>query len=296
MQQFEATWTWILLAGFLLAAIIFAVYLARVRVYDDANFSFLREGNVTPVVADFMYKRRVGEVLLDLCLVTLAYYTAYHLRFDVFVLLKNYEYFLRSLPIVVSVQILALLVVGGYRGAWHQFGMMDAVVFAKGVFLGAVSSQIVLLYAYRFESYSRAVFVIYSALLLLLLCASRASFRLLGEFVTRRRVVGERCVVYGTGSASVATIREAFGTRPLRIVGFIDDDPNQKRLRVSGYPVLGNFFTLLELIQREGLDCVVLNTRMIDVDRLRELESACSAHDISLLRLQVDVTPFVAVS
>ena len=296
LQSFDSSLVGIATVTLLLGAVIFGVYLARIRVYDDAHFLKLREGNVTPLVADFMYKRRVAEVLLDLCLVSLAYYTAYHLRFDVFVLAENYGYFLQSLPLVVSVQIIALFVVGGYRGAWHQFGMMDAVVFVKGVLLGALTSQIVLLYAYRFESYSRAVFVIYSAVLLLLLCGTRASFRLLGEFVLRRRVVGQRCIVYGTGSASLATIREAFGELPLRFVGFIDDDPHQRRLRVSGYSVLGDYRKLIGMIEREELDCVVLNTRIIDVDRLTELEAVCQQHTVSLLRLHIHVKPFVAAS
>jgi UDP-GlcNAc:undecaprenyl-phosphate GlcNAc-1-phosphate transferase len=297
VQQFDASWGGILTMGLLIAVVLFAVFLARIRVYDDAHFKRLREGRVTPLVAEFMHKRRVAEVLLDLCLITLAYYTAYQLRFDdVNVLLNNYPLFLKSLPIVVAVQIIALFIVGGYRGVWHQFGMMDAVVFVRGVFLGAVAAQIGILYAYRFESYSRAVFAIYAGLLLLLLCGSRASFRLLGEFAQRRRAVGQRCVVYGTGSASLATIREAFGELPLRFVGFIDDDPRQRRLRVSGYSVLGDFARLLEMIEREELDCVVLNTRIIDVERLAELEAACTRRSVSLLRLHVNVKPFVAVS
>jgi UDP-GlcNAc:undecaprenyl-phosphate GlcNAc-1-phosphate transferase len=297
VQQFDASWGGILTMGLLIAVVLFAVFLARIRVYDDAHFKRLREGSVTPLVAEFMHKRRVAEVLLDLCLITLAYYTAYQLRFDdVNVLLNNYPLFLKSLPIVVAVQIIALFIVGGYRGVWHQFGMMDAVVFVRGVFLGAVAAQIGILYAYRFESYSRAVFAIYAGLLLLLLCGARASFRLLGEFAQRRRAVGQRCVVYGTGSASLATIREAFGELPLRFVGFIDDDPRQRRLRVSGYSVLGDFARLLEMIEREELDCVVLNTRIIDVERLAELEAACTRRSVSLLRLHVNVKPFVAVS
>lgn len=296
LQHFSASWGGIFTTTLFLGSIIFAVYLARIRVYDDAHFKRMHEGTVTPIVADFMSKRRVAEVLLDLCLVTLAYYTAYRLRFEGRAFTGNYQYFLQSLPIVVMAQMLALFVVGGYRGIWHQFGMMDAVVFAKGVALGAAAAQIVLLYTYRFESYSRAAFVIYAVLLFLMLCASRASFRLLGEFVQRRRVEGQRCIVYGTGSASLGTIREAFGDLPLRVVGFIDDDPHQRRMRVAGYPVLGDFERLLQMVQGHGVDCVVLNTRMIDVARLTELEAACQDHSIDLLRLHINVTPFIAAS
>jgi UDP-GlcNAc:undecaprenyl-phosphate GlcNAc-1-phosphate transferase len=296
LRSFDSSLAAIGTATLLLGSIIFGFYLARIRVYDEAQFSRLRDGHVTPLVADFMYKRRVADVLLDLCLVSLAYYTAYRLRFDGASLAQNFPYFLKSLPLVVAAQVIALFIVGGYRGTWHQFGMMDAVVFVKGVVLGAVASQLALLYAYRFESYSRTVFVIYAGVLLLLLCGSRASFRLLGEFVQRWRVAGQRCVVYGTGSASLATIREAFGDLPLRVIGFIDDDPHQRRLRVSGYSVLGDFARLVTMIEQEDIDCVVLNTRAIDVDRLLELEAVCQRHAVSLLRLHIQVRPLVTAS
>jgi UDP-GlcNAc:undecaprenyl-phosphate GlcNAc-1-phosphate transferase len=243
-----------------------------------------------------MYKRRVGEVLLDVCLVVLAYYTAYRLRFEGAALAENYRSFLQALPVVVASQLVALFIVGGYRGAWHHFGMMDAVVCTKGVVLGTLVAEVILLSVYRFESYSRTLFVIYALLMLGALCASRASFRLLSEFVERRRAGADRCVIYGTGTASVATIREAFGDSPLRVLGFVDDDPHHRHLRLGGYVVLGGFETLLRMIEKHEVDSVVLNTRIIDVDRLKALERVCQEHDIELMRLDINLKPFVAVS
>ena len=138
--------------------------------------------------------------------------------------------------------------------------------------------------------------MIYALLLLGGMCASRASFRLLSEFVQRRHVGATRCVIYGTGTASLATIREAFGDLPLRIVGFIDDDPQNRRLRFGGYSVLGDFESLLKMIQDNKVDSVVLNTRIMDVERLNILERVCKDFEVELLRLQVQVKPFVAAS
>jgi UDP-GlcNAc:undecaprenyl-phosphate/decaprenyl-phosphate GlcNAc-1-phosphate transferase len=297
MKRADSAWTVIVPLTFVLAMIIFAVYLARIRVYDDADLAVLKGEAFTPLVANFMYKRRVAEVLLDLCLIPLAYYTAYHLRFEAELLATNYTLFMQSLPIVLAVQLLALFVVGGYRGMWRYFGMMDAVVFAKGVLLGTVCVQLVILYAYRFEGYSRAVFIIYAALLLLLLSGSRASFRLVSEFILRRRAVGQRCVVYGTGGASLATIREAFGsTVALKVIGFVDDNPLHHQSRVAGYPVLGDSDTLVTMVQRDEVDCVVLNTPLVEVERLQKLEQVCREQEVDLLRLQVHLKPLSAAS
>jgi UDP-GlcNAc:undecaprenyl-phosphate GlcNAc-1-phosphate transferase len=295
VQRPDKSWPFIVALTFVLAMIIFAVYLARIRVYQEADPALVG-GTVTPLVANFMYKRRVAEVLLDLCLIPLAYYTAYRLRFEGSLLAASYPLFLQSLPVVLGSQLMALFVVGGYRGTWRYFGMMDAVVFAKGVLLGTVGSELVILYVYRFESYSRSVFIIYGVLLFLLLVVTRGSFRLMGEFIHRRRSTGLRCAVYGTGGASLATIHEAFGDAPLKIVGFIDDNPSARRTRVGGYSVLGGFDVLLELVTSGQVDCVVLNTHLLEAARLQELEHACREAEIELLRLHVDLKPLSAVS
>jgi len=286
----------ILVALFVVAVAIFAVYLARVKVYEDADFSRLRDKGITPLVVNMMYKRRVAEVLLDFCLIPLAYYTAYRFRFEGDLLFANYPYFIQSLPLVLTCQLVALFIVGGYRGTWRLFGMMDAVVFAKGVVLGTVAAQLAILYIYRYEHYSRTVFFIYAAVLMLLLAGTRASFRLIGEFVSRRVAAGQRCVIYGTGNASLATIREAFGHIPIRLLGFIEDDGMQRHSRVAGYPVLGGYDKLSSMFANAEVDCVVVNSRLVDAHRLQHLEIACREYGIELLRLHVHLKPLSAVS
>ena len=68
VRHFSNDWSWLVGAVFILSMIIFAVYLAQVRVYADAAAAPSR--GITPVVVKFMYKRRVAEVILDACLVT----------------------------------------------------------------------------------------------------------------------------------------------------------------------------------------------------------------------------------
>ena len=96
----------------------------------------MQQGALTPIVVDFMYKRRVAEVLLDFCLVALCYYAAYRLRFeDPEDFMKNFQMFTRSLPVVLAAQLVAFFAVGVYRGVWRHFGMMDTLVVARGVLL-----------------------------------------------------------------------------------------------------------------------------------------------------------------
>ncbi len=191
---------------------------------------------------------------------------------------------------------IALFGVGAYRGTWKHFGSADAVVFAKGVVLGTVSAIIVLLFAYHFEQYSRGVFPIYAALFMLLLSASRVSFRLVGGVASLSRPASQRCIIYGISGASAATIREAFHRKSLNILGFADDDSQQTGQRIAGYTVLGDSAYLLALIEDGGVDCVVVNTPIADVERLQALEAACRASEVDLLKVQLNLKPFHVAS
>jgi UDP-GlcNAc:undecaprenyl-phosphate GlcNAc-1-phosphate transferase len=268
--------------------VLFAAYLAGIRVYDDV--AGRKRGTFTPIVVEFMYKRRVAEVLLDLALVAIAYYAAYRLRFEGPDFAQQFPAFYQSLPIVVGLQVAALFVAGIYRGVWRYFGLMDAVAIAKGVFLGSVGAQLAILYLFRFEGYSKTVFIIYAILLAGLLGASRASFRLIGEFLHRNRHAAQRIVIYGAGDGGSLVVRELMSKAQAaryKIVGFVDDDARKQRVRVQGYPVLGGYAALAALIISGAVDAVVISTRIIDVDRLHDLEALCGEHGVSLARLNV---------
>ena len=296
-RQPGSSWALAAAITFLLAMVIFAVYLARIRVYAGGDLTLLRNGTITPLVTTFMYKRRVAEVLLDLCLIALAYYSAYRLRYEGPLFAGNYPQFINSLPVAVACQLVAQFVVGIYRGSWRYFGMMDAVVAAKGVAAGTIAIGLVLPYLFPLESYSRSVYVIYAAILLLLHTASRASFRLIGEFVRRRRETGPRLLIYGAGEAGAIALRGLMGDAggPYRMLGFIDDDDGKRGSRVLGYPVLSSYRGLVSLVQHGGVDRIVISTRAIPESRVRELAQLCATGGVALSRLHVRLDHLVAV-
>lgn len=298
LQRRDASWGIIASLALVVALAIFAVYLARIRVYEGADLAVLRHQSLTPLVTDFMYKRRVAEVLLDVVLIPLAYYTAYRLRFEGPLLGPNYPLFLQSLPVLLAAQLIALYAVGAYQGSWRHFGMMDAVVFAKGILIGTVGAMMVILGLYRFIAYSRTVFAIDALLLMLMLCATRASFRLMSEFIRRRRHGGSRLVIYGVGDGAAMAVRELVhgGAHDYKLLGFVDDDPRLARSRMQGYPVLGDYTSLESLIANGAVDEVVVTTPLMDVSRLGALQALCAEHQVSLARLHFRLDHIVAAS
>jgi UDP-GlcNAc:undecaprenyl-phosphate GlcNAc-1-phosphate transferase len=293
-----SAWSIAAAAAFLVGMALFAAYLAGIRVYGDGE-THAEPGAVTPIVVEFMYKRRVAEVVLDGALVSLCYWLAYRLRFeDPYEFANTVELFRNSLPLVLSIVLIAFFVVGIYRGAWRHFGMLDSLNVAKGVFLGTVVSVLIIqiIRVYHFFAYSRSVFAIFAVLLLTAVTLSRASLRLAGEFVQRQRRSGTRVVIYGAGDGGGLVIRELLNQDARnRLMGFIDDDPRKAGIRVMGYPVLGGYSALTVLVNASSVDVVVVSARTMPPERLNNLTTLCSERGVKLSRLRIGLESLVEV-
>jgi UDP-GlcNAc:undecaprenyl-phosphate/decaprenyl-phosphate GlcNAc-1-phosphate transferase len=289
MTYISLSWSVLIGVVFVLMMVLIAIYLARIRVYEGEDARLLREGTVTPLVVEFMYKRRVAEVLLDFSLIVIAYYAAYRFRFEGEEFMKNFGSFRNSLPVVVTTQMIAFFGVGVYRGVWRYFGLSDAVVIAKGVFIGTAVAQLLVLYSPWFIGYSRTVFAIYAVLLVGFVTLSRASFLLIGEFVNQQRRASRRAIVYGAGDAGALAVRELLKSREesIRIVGFVDDDPQKRGTRVRGYRVIGDIATLIQSIAEGQVDSVIVSSRSIPEDTVRAVAAAGARHGVSVTRLRV---------
>jgi len=288
-RHVSQSWAILVAISFLIAMVLIAVYLARIRVYEGDDARVLREGVVTPLVADFMYKRRVAEVLLDFCLVSLAYYAAYRLRFEGEDFAKQFDSLRITLPIVLAAQLVAFFAVGVYRGVWRYFGLNDAVVVVKGALAGTTAALMVIIFSPRFISYSRTVLAIDGLLVIGLVTLSRASFRLIGEFVQGQRHEGRRAVVYGAGDGGALAVRELISRQndATRVVGFIDDDPRKTGSRVAGYRVLGDLSALTQLVKSRSVDRVVISSPAITDERVTELARLCAEQGVAIARLRV---------
>jgi UDP-GlcNAc:undecaprenyl-phosphate GlcNAc-1-phosphate transferase len=280
-----------LIVFYLLFVIFFWIYLAKVKVYPEKSIlSEDRRISITPILIEITYRRRLFEVLLDLVLITVAYYTAYLLRFEG-VLGGNFEFFLRSLPIIIACQFLSSYLFRLYRGAWESTGLSDLIDYIKAITAGSVSAILILLFIYRFYSFSRAVFIIYWILMLIMMSLSRLSFRLLDEGLRKGDLKGRPTLIYGAGVGGQMVVRELESNRSmgLTIAGFIDDDPRKHKGRVMGYPVMGGLEELGEIIKSNQIQEIIISFKAQGEERQREIKQFCrnSGLEISVHRMRL---------
>jgi UDP-GlcNAc:undecaprenyl-phosphate GlcNAc-1-phosphate transferase len=282
-----------LIAFFSLVLVLVGVYLAKVKVYEEQDEAkALKDNKAHGFLLDLSYKRRVFEVILDAILITLCYYASYLLLFTNFEQTWDWDSFVKSLPILIVMNLGSFLAVGVYQGIWRYTSISDFVTFAKGVLLGSGGSVLAILLLYRFQGFSRAVFVINAVFMLVALAASRMAFRLFRQLLPNpMKGDGRRVLIYGAGDGGEMVLRELQNNLDwkYKAVGFIDDDALKKDKVVHGLKVYGGSGSLKKICVDNDIEEILISFRELPADRLEEVREACSETRVRLKRALIKI-------
>lgn len=276
----------IVLVSFLgMGLALLGVYLGRLQVYPEGAVRPAENARFFSLIADFPYKRQVVTVVIDLGLIILAYYSAYLLRFEATIRAEETQ-FVASLPVVIVCQLAAFALWKTYQGIWRYTSLHDLIAIVQASAAGTVAAVLVLLFLWRFEGYSRAVFVLDWVLLVAFVGASRLSFRTLAELIGRRGEDLERVLVYGAGDGGALVLRELNNNLALRsrVVGFIDDDRSKHRTQMNGVPVLGGRDVLEQALSTLEVSKLVVSSPKIPDSVVGELRAICDAAEVPVVR------------
>ncbi len=295
MRQITATQSLAILGLFTLTLAIAGVYLAKVKVYEETEEELaLKDKAAFGFLVNLSHKRRVFEVVLDAVLITLCYYAAYSLYFGNFEKTADWKVFIESLPILIVIKLVAFLFVGVYRGIWRYTSIRDFLTFAKGGILGTVLSILAILLLYRFQGFSRAVFVVDGLLLLLAMAGSRMAFRLFRQMLpTPMSEEGRTVLIYGAGDGGELVLRELRNNPDwmYKPIGFLDDDPLKKNKVIHGLKVYGGNGKLPVICKDNNVQEILLSFRDISPERLKEMKGICEELEVTLKRAWIKIEP-----
>ncbi|MCA1629939.1 MAG: hypothetical protein LC774_06320 [Acidobacteria bacterium] len=278
--------------GFTVVLTLLGVYLAGVKVYDEDELRSAREKQIVAFLVDLSYKRRIFEVLLDVVLITLSFYFSYLLLFGSVTEIGAPVLFLRAIPILIFFKMAAFLGMGVYRGIWRYVSVDNLVVYAKAVAVGSIGSVLAILFAFRFEGYSRAVFVLDAIILLMLLAGSRVAFRLFRKLLPAGSLRGgRRVLIYGAGDGGELLLREIFNNDELRYtpVGFVDDDKLKQGRVIHGLRVFNGNGNLRSICEQQRVEEVVLSSTKFSEERVRQITEVCREARVALRRLRIQI-------
>ena len=293
VAHLQTTQSLALIGFFTIILTIIGVYLSKVKVYEEREEELaFRNNAVFAFIVNVSYKRRVFEVFLDTFLITLSYYAAYLFVVGPIESTGNWDLFLRTLPLLIVLKLFALLAAGVYRGLWRYTSITDLITFTKGVAAGSVLSVIAVLLLYRFENFSRAVFILDGLILLSAVVGSRLAFRLFREILPVSQE-GRRVLIYGAGDGGEMVLRELRNNPRWNYmpIGFIDDDPLKKDKVINGLKVYDSNGSLAALCDEWEIQEILISSSKITAETVRSLRAICRDSNIELKRAELRIEP-----
>ena len=259
------------------------VFLGETKVYSKEELDVAKEkimGKKNKVVLDttIFYKRQIVEVLVDFVLIVVAYISAYLLRFEGTIPEGDLHVMIKSFPILILVQFASFYYFGLYKKIWRYIGLSDVVSIFKAVTLGTLIAVFVILLMTRFYGYSRAVFIIYWLIFIILATSARGALRLLREhFAEIQKARGKRVLIFGAGDAGSALLREIKNNPELnyKVIGFIDDDVKRIGRRIYGKTVIGSGADLSRIAKDKNVGEVLIAISHLNDENRQRIEKLC---------------------
>jgi len=205
-------------------------------------------------------KYRVLLILLSQAgLVALAYYTSFMLRLDANLDASARVLFWQTLPLVLLIKLALSYRFGLMHGWWRYVGMNDLLDISRMSFVSSTCLYVIIEYVLRPKGYPRSVVLIDLVLTILVVGGARFAVR---AYTERAYTYGapRNILIIGAGKAGSSIIRELKQNPHLGygLVGFVDDDPRKKGIKIHGVKVLGGTDILDEVIKRHVVQCVLI--------------------------------------
>jgi FlaA1/EpsC-like NDP-sugar epimerase len=215
----------------------------------------------------FKLYTRANQIVIDAIIFTLSFALSYVIRFEGVPAWPYAKEFLLWLPYLVGFRVYFNWKFGIYRFIWKYISLSDALAITRS--LSIVTAALVALRLFYPERAPASAWVHIS----LAIIALEFTFSLLGSVGARvlRRIFYQRelrketvasevrkLLLVGAGRAGLAVASELRSRPEVKLVGFLDDDPDKIGTEVCGVRVLGSLDTLPSVIGRHAVDEVVI--------------------------------------
>ena len=203
---------------------------------------------------------------------------AFLLRFDLSLPPVHRIFLAYALPIWILVKIVVFHAAKLDRGLWRYLSVGDLSRIAYGNLTASVVSCI-LIKVIAPRGFPRSIYVLDLMVCFLATSGLRLILRMMMEVTSNARSSGgvERStLIYGAGDAGITLLREIRNNPrlPYRVLGFLDDRPDKKGLRLGGVPVLGGGDQAESLVTKHNVETILIaipSASGVEMTRILEL-------------------------
>ncbi|MFN8163155.1 MAG: nucleoside-diphosphate sugar epimerase/dehydratase [Solirubrobacterales bacterium] len=239
-----------------------------------------------------VYRNRVLQVAADAVLVALAYFLAFQLRFldDPHGWPHRYEVlFAQTVGFVVVGKLVVFAAFGLYQKWWRYVSGRDFVLIVRAVAVASAILVVLFAVAKPFaHTLPRSVEVTDFVLTMLLIAGARLAVRLIVERPSRgARLPKHEVLVVGAGSGGQMVVRELQLNPNLgaTAIGFVDDDPRKRGMRMLGLKVLGSTEEIASILDETEPNEVVIAIPSAPGTLRAQVVAACREREIRVRTL-----------
>jgi FlaA1/EpsC-like NDP-sugar epimerase len=222
--------------------------------------------------------RRFLVFFLDVVLIATAICLAFLLRCDFQIPPHRMDSFLQGLMVVMVVKPVLFVASGMYRSIWRYASLQDAYEIFKVVTFSSIISACLIIYKNGPFAMPRSIYFLDWFLLFSLVAASRLLWRVYRETRLMPRLhKGRRTLIVGAGAAGNLLLREIrkHPDAAYNVIGFVDDDPEKRGLRLSGVQVLGGTSHLRGLVRKHAIEEVIFAIPSCNNELMRRVIANC---------------------
>ena len=178
---------------------------------------------------------------VQILLIIAANLLAFLLRFDGDIPQGYWGLAVRALPLVLLSYVSGLWMFGLYSGLWRYVGLHDLTRIIWACLMGTSVMYGLLHIGMGWATYPRSVIILTGVLVAGFLSAIRLGVRCFREWL---QIVGpsvRRVLIVGAGNAGEQLARDMHSDAQYNYkpVGFVDDDPVKRNMKIHGVPVVG---------------------------------------------------------
>lgn len=198
--------------------------------------------------------------------------------------------------IAAAIQIIGYWFIGYHMNIFsriNRYSNLREIMWISIAFLIVFFIESALFWRFGESGYSERYLLLTTLLNVMLVVASRIGWRIYIEWLVKRDKAAEvkNTLIVGAGSAGrllVNSINNASSNMGLRVIGFVDDDPNKVKTYLEGKKILGTVDEMAQIVAEKDIQLIT-----IAIPSLSQKELTVLVNKIAPLGIPVNHLPSI---
>ncbi len=163
-----------------------------------------------------------------------------------------------------------------YQRVWSYASIQELSAIFKAVTLTIIVVGLILMVS--FQGFFVRTLAITWMLHILLIGASRFSWRIYRDKKLINRDKQKRTLIIGAGNGGMLVVRQLVNseTSELNPIAFVDDSPTKQHLEIMGIPVQGTTKDIHRIVEEAGVEHIVIAIPSLSKDAMNRIFKECS--------------------